>query len=132
MDYMIDSCFPFKTVTRHTNDKPWITDNFRDLIRRRQRARKSGNHELANKLRNKVNRMAGRLRHNFYQSKVLSLGESSSRDWWKHMKTLMGGSTNGVSELQGLANQHTDGYLQELANTSEQFPGISLVVTCIS
>ena len=37
------------------------------------------------------------------------------------MKTLMGGSTNGVSELQGLANQHTDGDLQELANTLNNF-----------
>ena len=37
------------------------------------------------------------------------------------MKTLMGGSTNGVSELQGLANQHTYGDLQELANTVNNF-----------
>ena len=40
---IVNSCFPIKTVTRHTADKPWITDLFRNLIRKRQRVYKSGN-----------------------------------------------------------------------------------------
>ena len=35
-------CFPTKTVTRHTADKPWITDVVRSLVRNRQRAQMSG------------------------------------------------------------------------------------------
>ena len=31
-------CFPHKVVTRHTADKPWVTDGFRCLVRKRQRA----------------------------------------------------------------------------------------------
>ena len=33
---LMEHCFPIKTVTRHTADKPWITDLFRNLIRKRQ------------------------------------------------------------------------------------------------
>ena len=87
----MDQCFPFKTVTRHSSDKPWVTDSFRQLIKKRQRARMSGNTTLAKQLRNKVNREAKRLRHQFYQSKIAALDESSSKDWWKQMKVLMGG-----------------------------------------
>ena len=35
---LMEHCFPITTVTRHTADKPWITDLFRNLIRKRQRA----------------------------------------------------------------------------------------------
>ena len=52
----MEHCFPIKTVTRHTADKPWITDLFRNLIRKRQRAYKSGNRDEYRVLRNMVNR----------------------------------------------------------------------------
>ena len=52
----MEHCFPIKTVIRHTADKPWITDIFRNLIRKRQRAYKSGNRDEYRVLRNMVNR----------------------------------------------------------------------------
>ncbi len=58
MDKLMEHCFPHKTVTRHSGDKPWVTDAFRRLVRKRQRAHMSGNRELTNQLRNKVNREA--------------------------------------------------------------------------
>ena len=42
---LMEHCFPIKTVTRHTADKPLITDMFRNLIRKRQRAYKSVNRD---------------------------------------------------------------------------------------
>ena len=42
MDKLIEICFPSKVVTRHTGDKPWITDVYRLLIRKRQRAHMRG------------------------------------------------------------------------------------------
>ena len=39
---LMEICFPTKVVTRHTADKPWVTDWFRDLVRKRQRAHMSG------------------------------------------------------------------------------------------
>ena len=50
--------FPYKSVTRHTADKPWVTDYFRHLIRQRQRAIMSGDLDEARRLRNLVNRTA--------------------------------------------------------------------------
>ena len=38
IDKLIELCFPSKVVTRHTGDKPWITDGYRLLNRKRQRA----------------------------------------------------------------------------------------------
>ena len=50
--------FPYKSVTRHTADKPWVTDYFRHLIRQRQRAIMSGDIDEARRLRKFVNRTA--------------------------------------------------------------------------
>ena len=45
-------------------DKPWVTDWFRDLVRKRQRAHMSGDLNQAKILRNKVNRAASKLKYN--------------------------------------------------------------------
>ena len=42
IDKLIELCFPSKGVTRQTGDKPWITDGYRLLIRKRQRAHMRG------------------------------------------------------------------------------------------
>ena len=39
---LIDYYLPLRTVKRHTTDKPWVTDQFRLLIRCRQNALKNG------------------------------------------------------------------------------------------
>ena len=122
MDDLIQHSFPLKSVTRHSADKPRVTDNVRSLIRKRKRARMSGDIEAAHVYRNMVNRAAPRLRHILYQhilyqSKVFSLQDSSSKNWWKNMKSWMGLKPNRKSELQGLANIHTAGDIESLAKT---------------
>ena len=42
---LMELCFPTKTVTRHIADKQWITDLFRNLIRKRQHASMAGNRD---------------------------------------------------------------------------------------
>ena len=111
MDYLLGACFPYKTVSRHSTDKPWITDGFRHLIRQRQRARMSGDMEQARRLRNLVNRTAPKLRHRFCQSKIATLEESSTHDWWNHMKPFLGRSSGSRNEMPGLANKYTGGDL---------------------
>ena len=49
MDYLLGTCFPHKTVSRHSTYKPWITDGFRHLIRQRQRSSMSGDMEIGKK-----------------------------------------------------------------------------------
>ena len=77
----MEHCFPIKTVTRHTADKPWITDLFRNLIRKRQRAYMSGNRDEYRVLRNIVNIAYDKLKFEFYQKHILAISESGSRDW---------------------------------------------------
>lgn len=121
MERLMNDCFPAKTVTRHSADKPWVTDAFRHLVRQRQRAHMAGNRLVANQLRNQVNREAARLRRQFYQSKVRELEDSSSKDWWKHMKSLMGLTNGGNTELVSLANRCTNGDIPFLANQVNDF-----------
>ena len=108
---LMDTCFTNKEVTRHTADKPWVTDYFRCLIRKRQRAFMSGNKCEYKVLRNKVNRASARLKFEFYQKHILAITESGSRDWWKNMKKIMGLDVNTKSCIEQLANNCT-----ELAN----------------
>ena len=80
----MEHCFSIKTVTRHTADKPWITDLFRNLMRKRQRAFMSGNRDEYRVLRNMVNRASSKLKFEFYQKYILAISKSGSRDWWKN------------------------------------------------
>ena len=66
--------------------------------------------------RNKVNRAAVRMRKEFYQAKVATLSESSTREWWRHMKSLMGTTSNNDAEMQGLANNLCEVNIEVLAN----------------
>ena len=114
---LMEICLPTKIVTRHTADKPWVTDSFRDLVRKRHM---SGDLNQAKILSNKVNRAALKLQYNFYQTEIASMHESGSHDWWKHMKT-MGLKTNGNSCMQSVANKTTYADCCLLANTMNHF-----------
>ena len=66
----MEICFPTTIVTRHTADKPWVIDWFRDLVRKRQRVDMSGDLNQANILRNMVSRTASKLKYNFTKHKL--------------------------------------------------------------
>ena len=121
IDSLMEMCFPYKVVTRHSADKPWVTDGFRLLVRKRQRAHMSGNCVQEKILRNKVNRAATKLRYDFYQKHVTALSDTGSHDWWKNMKKLMGIEANDSSKMQGLANKVADGNCEMLANSMNEF-----------
>ncbi len=65
--------------------------------------------------------LAKQLRRKFYQSRVSALQDRSPREWWKHIKSLMGQSVQRHSELQGLANELSDGNMEALAESINQF-----------
>ena len=118
---LMNMCFPAKVVTRHTADKPWVTDEFRSLVRSRQRTHMRGDTIQEHFLRNRVIRTATRLKYVFYQSKITAIKESGSRNWWKHMKLLMGLYSSSRSDMQGLANKTDNGDFDLLANRINDF-----------
>ena len=63
---LVDHYLPLRTVKRHTTDKPWVTDQFRHLIRCRQHALKTGQTARYRAYRNRVQRMSRTLRRKYY------------------------------------------------------------------
>ena len=132
---LIDYHLPLLTVRRHSTDKPWVTDQFRQLICCRQNARKNGQMARYRSCRNKVNRMASHLRRNYYEKKVSGLREGDPLNWWRSVKQITGLKLKSAQPLSGLANQLHDGDLQKLANninTSLQQVAADLHPLCAS
>ena len=116
-----DKFFTNKVVTRHTADKLWVTDYFRCLIRKRQRAFMRDDKCEYKALWNETNRASARLKLEFYQKHILAITEAGSRDGWKNMKKIMGLDGNSNSCIEQLANKTTNGDCTELANKMNDF-----------
>ena len=134
IDCLMEICFQYKVVTRHSVDTPWVTEGFRLLVRKRHRAHMSGHFAQEKILRKKVNRAATKLRYDFYQKHVTALRDTLSHDWWKNMNKLVGIETNDSSKIQGLTNKVADGNCEILANNmndlcvsvSEHLPSLNV------
>ena len=110
---MLNYFLPTRHVFRHSSDKPWVTDEFRRLIRQRQHAFTSGNITEYRKLRNKINRAAKELQANFYKKRIDGLRNCDPSNWWTETKKLTGQASK--SDLTGLASSLTDGNMAALA-----------------
>lgn len=116
---VINECLPLKKVRIFCNEKPWVTERFRDLIRKRQVAFYQKNFSLYRMFRNKVNRMARTLRKNYYQSQISQLSKSNPRNWWKKTKEIIGvkDKANQFSSLiDGVSNGNTKGLVRQINN----------------
>ena len=111
---LIDMFLPVRMVARHVNDKPWVTDEFRRLIRCRQYAWTTGNYTKYNRLRNQVNRLSKQLRRQYYTKSIEGLKSTNPHTWWQEIKKLTGQITR--PELQVLANSMAGGDVQLLAD----------------
>ena len=121
IDKLIEICFPSKVVTRYTGDKPWITDGYRLLIRKRQRAHMRGDIIETRSLPNQVNRATVKLKFEFYHTRIEAMHESGTQNWWENMKTIMGQKPTDKSNVQSLANKTTDGNVELLASKMNDF-----------
>jgi hypothetical protein len=90
-------------------------------VSQHQFALKSGNHCTYRELRNKINRLSKKLEKKFYTEKVASLKASSSRDWWRHMKDLLGLKSNSSQPLQSLAMSTSQGNMDVFVNEVNRF-----------
>ena len=70
---LLDTHLPEREIRRCSSDRPWIDDNFRYLIRRRQKALLPGNQLLYRLYRNKVNRGRKSLQRKYYQRKIIKV-----------------------------------------------------------
>lgn len=110
---LLDHYLPLRVVNRYSTDKPWVTDEFRRLIRQRQYAWTNNNMADYHRFRNAVNRLSKKLRKHFYENKVKGLRSCESANWWRQTKRLTGQISK--PDLAGLANNLTGGDMGELA-----------------
>ena len=112
---LLDTYLPMKAVKRVTNDKPWVTPQYKSVIQTRQcfwMAKDTVNYNI---YRNKANRMSSKLRANFYKSKVENLKNSNPNQWWGQLNTMMGRKSNSDC-FEKIAKLQTDGDLKQLAD----------------
>jgi len=106
---LLDDHLPLMTVTRHTTDKPLVTDQFRHLIHCRQYALKNGHTVRYKTYRNRVQRMSRKLRRKYYARKMEGLRVSNPRSWWRNVKHITGQAVNTNQQLIGLARRASSG-----------------------
>jgi hypothetical protein len=118
---LVDYYLPLLTVKRHTADKPWVTDQFRRLIRCRQNSWRNGEMAKFRALRNKIQRLTRQLRRKFYARRMAGLRTSNPRNWWRGVKELTGQKSRSSQPLSALANQLHDGDMSALASSVNSF-----------
>ena len=75
----------------------------------------------ARSLRNQANRATAKLKFEFYHTRIEAMHESGTKNWWTHMKKIMGQKTTDKSNVQSLANKTTDGNIELLASKMNDF-----------
>lgn len=78
----LDTIMPFKSFRLHINDAPWVTAEFKNLIKQRQSAFARGDQVQFRHLRNAVNRERKSCRSRYYSSKVADLKNVKPGKWW--------------------------------------------------
>jgi hypothetical protein len=72
INYGLNTIMPERSIKVHVTDRPWMTNNLKRLINKRQKAFAMGNKPLFSLLRNKVNRELSALFLNHVQLMQLS------------------------------------------------------------
>ena len=89
----VESLLPLKQVRISRNDPPWITNKFKKIIKKRQKALSANNPTTYRIHRNLVNRERKQCRSKFYEHKVQDLKDTKPKNWWRCVKSLSGMSS---------------------------------------
>ena len=115
----LDIITPIKKSQVHIDDSPWVTPEFKRLIKLRQKAFSADNSAGFRHYRNAVNRERKVLRANYLASKVSYLKQTKSCEWWNAVKRIFGmtPSSGGDSLLSNLQFEGYDHLLKhDIAN----------------
>ena len=102
-------------VKVRVNDCPWITPNFKELIRHRQNAFISGDIVRFRKFRNLINREQKILLKKFFTSKVNQSKQVNPSQWWGAVKQI-----SGMSSLSGSQDLTSQLNIQDFVDLSPQ------------
>ena len=83
-------CLPLRSVKLHPTDKPWMTVEIKDAIKKRQRAWATGSSHLYYLYRNKVIKLCKYARSRFYRDIVSLMQDTNRKKWWSNIKLMSG------------------------------------------
>ena len=128
----LDIIMPLKKSQMHSNNPPWITPEFINLIKRRQQALAQKHMTVYRYYRNLVNRERKRLRSHYFSSKVGQLKNTKLSAWWHELKKISGmqcstdsGSVYsqlkfdqvaGEANIEEIANRINEAFLKPMQN----------------
>ena len=81
----MDKCLPMRSVKLHPTDKPWMTVEIKDAIKKRQRAWATGSSHLYYLYCNKLNKLC-----RFYCDIVSRMQDTNIEKWWSNIKLMSG------------------------------------------
>ena len=98
---LLDHFLPVTRYSKCTTDKPWVTPEFRETIKCRQKAFSQGNIAKYYRLRNRTQRMAAKLPKTYFRSKVEQLYSSDPPlgKWLKSRRILKMDDPNPLGNL---------------------------------
>ena len=94
----LHTIMPLKAHKLHHNDAPWVTAEFKTLIKSRQHAFVKGDLVHFHCLRNQVNQEHKLCRSRYYASKIANLKNTKPRQWWSDVKKIAGMTPAAGSE----------------------------------
>ena len=109
----MDHIMPVEHYMIHVNDTPWITAEFKNLIKLCQQAFNNGNKESYCLYRNAVNRERKSLRSKYFAAKVDNLKSTKASQWWNAVKQVAGMVPRSSSDSL-LSSLHLEGELIEV------------------
>ena len=86
----IDNHFPKRKVKMHPEDKPWITDDIKALIDKRQQMFASGNRRWKS-VRNLIIRKIAVAKKNYYHDRIQNLKTDNPAAWYREIKFITSG-----------------------------------------
>ena len=86
----LNTIIPLTTIKLHLNDAPWVSAEFKALIRSRQNAYVQSDTERFRHLRNITNRDRKLCRGKYYATVVANLKTTKPSQWWNEVKIMAG------------------------------------------
>ena len=104
----IDRNAPLEQLKLKNNDRPWVTVAFKNCIKLRDNAFRSGDADAYKCLRNKVNRLRKSLQKRYCNERVQQLKQHNPSRWWKEIKLLCGLRQRSCVTFENICYEGTD------------------------
>ena len=115
---LMDEFLPWVKIKISAGTKPWVTDEFLDVLELRNDHWRRGNRFMFNYYRNKAEKIRRSLKVKFVSENMAKLNDPS--EWWSGIKDIMG-IKNKRDSLQHLVNAEFSDNAERFVNKANKF-----------